>query len=293
MHIHHRKPAVCCAALLLAVLSRPARAQIVTENAGVISPETPIVRESLSVLDAEHLREVRWEHQLIFAFDPARELKLTVPLVWRDVEFATPGGVEDADLAGLGDVSLRFKQSLWQEDAVMASTRWAALAEIGAPTGEDGETENGALIPRRLQLGTGDWSLGAGTAYTWIRDRQRFSAETLFRYRTRHEGLRLGETLDLNLAWWYRITPARFPPGDPPLEVRGVLELLSSYRWPSEGDGDLDDDGKLVWLAPGLQVYPSKTVLLEVALRAPIHQDLDDALGDRRWAGVLALKFLF
>jgi hypothetical protein len=292
MESHRRTPAIR-AALLLAVLCRAAQAQVVTENAGVISPETPIVREALSVLDAENLREVRWEHQLIYALDPTHEVKLTVPLVWRDVELATAGGVEDADLAGLGDASLRFKQSLWQEDAVMASTRWAALAEIGAPTGDDDDTENGALIPRRLQLGTGDWSLGAGTAYTWIRDRQRFSAETFFRYRTRHEGLRLGETLDLNLAWWYRITPARFPPGDPPLEVRGVLELVSSYRWPSAGDGDQDDDGALVWLAPGLQVYPSKTALLEVALRAPIHQDLDDALGDRRWAGVLALKFLF
>ena len=292
MEPHRRTPAIR-AALLLAVLCRAAQAQVVTENAGVISPETPIVREGLSVLDAENLREVRWEHQLIYALDPTREVKLTMPLVWRDVELASAGGVEDADLTGLGDVSLRFKQSLWQEDAVMASTRWAALAEVGAPTGDDDETENGVLIPRRMQLGTGDWSLGAGTAYTWIRDRQRFSAETLFRYRTRHEGLRLGETLDLNLAWWYRITPARFPPGDPPLEVRGVLELLSSYRWPSAGDGDQDDDGTLVWLAPGLQVYPSKSVLLEAALRAPIHQDLDDALGDRRWAGVLALKFLF
>ena len=67
-------------ALLLALL-RPASAQITTENAGVIPPGTPILRESLSYFDSEDLDEVRWSNQVVFAFDPTREIKLDVPVL--------------------------------------------------------------------------------------------------------------------------------------------------------------------------------------------------------------------
>lgn len=279
---------------LIFVLAGPALAQIVTENAGVISPETPILRESLSYFDSENLEEVRWTSQLIFALDTTRELRLTVPLLSRDLSFAGPASEEQADLSGLGDVSLRFKQSLWQRDEVMESTRWALLAEVGAPTGEDDAEENGTTIPKRLQLGTGDWSLGAGTTYTWIRDRQRYSVETLYRHRTRHDGIQLGSSADLNLAYWYRLNPAAFLPGEETTEVRGVLELLSSYRFASEfGSDTQDDDGSLVWFAPGIQIYPGTKVLFEVNVQIPIYQDLDDEIGDRNWAASLAVKFLF
>ncbi len=272
-----------------------ASAQIVTENAGVVSPETPILRESFTYLDGDHAREFRWSHQLILATDPSREFRLTVPTSWKQVEFAGPGGQrEEEELFGLGDLSLRFKQSLWQRDDVMESTRWAALAEVVAPTGEDDEREGGAQIPRRLQLGTGDWTLGAGSAFTVIRDRQRFSAEAYFRHRTPHEGTRFGQTIDLNLAWWCRIKPVQFAPDHDEIEVRGVLELLDTYRFSSQvGGRSAGDDGLLVWIAPGLQVYPSKTFLFEANVQVPVFQNIDDALGDRHVGATLVIKFLF
>lgn len=280
---------------LLPFLALPAAAQIVTENAGVVSPEAPILRESASFFDSENLRETRWTNQFFFALDTTRELKLSLPLVSRESRFTAPSGQEEsAHLVGLGDASLRFKQSLWQRDDIMESTRWAFLTELVAPTGDDDKKEDGVDIPRRLQLGTGDWSFGAGSVFTSIRDRHRFSVEALYRYRTPHEGIQLGPSADVNLAYWYRLSPSAFRKGEETTEVRGVLELLSSYRFASEvGGSSAHDDGALVWLAPGLQIFPGTTVLFEANLLFPIYQDLDDAVGDRRWGASFVLKFLF
>lgn len=282
-------------AALLALLSgAPAAAQIVTENAGVLSPELTILRESVGVSRSENLDEVRWSHQLLWAPDRAHELRLTVPVVWRTARFDPGGGEEEAHQAGLGDVALRFKQALRRADDVMRSERWSLLLELGAPTGEHDEEVNGNPVPRPLQLGTGDWSLGAGTAATWIQDRQRFALEGFYRHRTRHDGSQLGARLDLNAAYWYRLTPAVFGAGEHGSEIRGVIELLGTHQFPSEvGSDTQDDDGTILWLAPGIQVYPGTRVLLEANVQVPLAQDIDDALGERRWSANLVLKFLF
>ncbi len=289
-----RAVTVALAAALLLAAAPAARAQVVTENAGVISPETPLLRESVSHFEAENLREVRLGNQFILGLDPTRELKLTVPFLWREAEFPGADGREAREgLFGLGDISLRFKQSLFQEDDVMESTRFAALAELRAPTGDDDETEAGVEIPRRLQLGTGDFGFGGGAVFTLIRDRHRFSTEALFRHRTRHEGARLGQTVDWNAAYWYRLLPARFD-AETTLEVRGVLEVLATYRFASDlADRRDDDDGLIVWLAPGIQIYPSRSLLFEANVEVPVYQDLDDSLGDRRFAASVIVKVLF
>ncbi len=72
-----------------------------------------------------------------------------------------------------------------------------------------------------------------------------------------------------NLAYWYRITPGVHPPPDEEVtEVRGVV-------------------------APGIQIYPRRDVLVEASIQIPVVQSIDDALGNRRWRLLLAVKFLF
>ncbi len=176
----------------------------------------------------------------------------------------------------------------------MESTRWALIAELGIPTGQDDAVENGSTIPRRLQLGTGDWSFGLGSALTRIHDRHRFSIEALYRHRTRHADVQLGSSTDLNLAYWYRLSPPAFEVLEESTEVRGVLEILGSYRFGSEiGEATQADDGTLVWLAPGIQIYPGTMVLFEANMQVPLYQDLDDDIGDRYWGASLVIKLLF
>lgn len=278
---------------LCLVLTCSVRAQVMTENAGAISPETPILRQTFQYLDYSAAGELRYTPTAIWSPDPKREFRLSVPYVWKTTDF--PGG--SAFRAGLGDVTLRYKQSLWQENDVMASERWAFLAEVGLPTGPtDSRDGRGAILPPRLQIGSGSFTLGAGTAYTLIKDRHRFSVEAFYRHYLPASGTRFGSTAELNLAYWYRISPAQFPEDEEtPVEIRGVLELLNVYRFSDQFEGNsVGGRGALVWLAPGLQIYPEgQDVLLEGALLIPVAQSLSDELGKRRWGLTGTIKILF
>ncbi len=281
-------------ALAAFLLAAPLAAQIVTENAGVISPELTIVREVVGLARSENLDELRWTQELLFAPDRTHEFRLSVPWVSSTARFDAPGGELEHDQQGLGDVSLRFKQALWRADEVMRSERVALTFELGAPTGAHDARENGVAVPRALQLGSGAWSFGVGAASTWIQDRRRVALAGSYRHRTRHDGLQPGATAELDAAFWYRLSPAVFQPGESGSEIRGVLELLASHTFASElGGVEQDDDGGIVWLAPGIQFYPTTSVLLEANVQVPLYQDLDDALGERRWSANLVLKLLF
>jgi len=282
--------------MVLSGLPAIASAQILTENAGVTSPETPTVREYFTYFESENLTDVRLNHQLFLGLNPRTELRLTIPtIIHRRATFPGFLGANDSkSMTGLGDVSLRLKYSLSQTDEVMASTRWALLAELVTPTGNDDQKHYGASVQRRLQLGSGGWGFGIGTAYSVIRDRHRFSTDLYFRHRTRHDGERMGPSVDWNLAYWYRLSPAQHDPENETTEVRGVFEILSSYRFEGRvGDRGADDQGLQVWVAPGIQVYPRRDVLLEASVQIPVIDHVDDSLGDRRWAFLFAIKFLF
>lgn len=281
----------------LSLFANDGHAQIVTENAGVTSPETPTLREYFSFEETENLLDLRLNHQLLLGIDPKTELRFTLPTIISRRATVTDGfgRTHTAEMAGLGDASLRLKYSLYQVDDVMASTRWAALGELVMPTGDDDRTEGGVRLPRRLQPGAGSWGYGVGTAFTLIRDRHRFSTDLIYRHRTRHEGFRPGPSLHWDLAYWYRITPAEHPPPDKEVtEVRGVIELLNEYRFESAvGDGGANDQGYQLWVAPGIQIYPRRDVLFETSFQIPVVQTIDDELGDRRWRFLVAIKFLF
>lgn len=271
-------------------LAVPAGAQIVTENAGVLSPQTPELREVFWFTEAASGRDLVWATQAIVSTDIANEFKFTLPWIWRSVERSAG----DLDLSGLGDVSVRWKHALYRDDDVMRSTRWASLVELAAPTGDSDEFDDGVAIPPDLRLSRGDWSFGAGAAFTTIDDRHRFAVDAMYRHRTSHDGFQLGDSVDLDLAYWYRLAPARFDDLETTTEVRGVVELLSSYRWDNEESGEIaDGGGSLVWFAPGLQVFPLDWFLLEANVLVPVAQTIDDAFGDRHVGGILSLKFLF
>jgi hypothetical protein len=277
-------------------LASTASAQILTENAGVASPELPALREAIRALETRNVDELRSDMQGIYSFTPSLETRLSVPVIRRDVAFLDAGGTEVHDeLFGFGDISLRAKYSLFQTDDVLESTRWAALFEGVLPTGEHHETENGIEIPRKLQLGTGGFGIGGGTVFTVIRDRHRFSAEVFYRHTTQHDGFQLGDSLSANLAYWYRISPARFPKDleAQPWELRGVVELLTTHRFESHAASGLGDDGLEIWIAPGVQLFGSHGVLFEASVQLPVIQDIDDAFGRREWAATIALKILF
>ncbi len=273
----------------MAVLGAAAPAQIVTENAGAASPELPALREAFSIRETRNVEELRLDSQLIWSFSPWLESRTTLPFIRRDFSGA-------AKTEGLGDLAVRLKHSLWQEDDVLESTRLAALYELSLPTGEDdGRDASGMRLPPKLQLGAGTLGFGAGSAFTVIRNRHRFSVEGFYRHTLDHEGFSYGDTVRGNLAYWYRLSPASFREGPErdPLEVRGVLELLSTYRFESHAARGLNDEGTEVWLAPGVQLFGRGRFLFEASFQLPIYQDVEDGFGRREWGATVSIKWLF
>ncbi len=274
----------------LHLASAPLHAQIVTENAGVLSPQTPEFHEAFSFTRAALGDELSWTQQLIFSTDRSNEFQFLVP--WIDREVDRPGG--GLDFAGFGDATFRWKHALVRDDGVMQSTRWSTRVEFTAPTGDQDRTDGDTAIPPDLRISRGDWSFGAGGGYAMVDDRHRFAADLMFRHHTAHDDFQLGDSVELDLAYWFRISPTHFDDLERTTEVRGVLELLSSYSWASELHGtDADGDGGTVWIAPGLQVFPLDWLLFEGNVQLPIAQSLDDAFGDRHFGAVLGLRILF
>jgi len=280
------------AAVLLAVATpATAWAQIVTENAGTASPETPLWQTRFEYLKADHLTDLRIVETFIWAPNGVMDFALAVPLHHRDVEF---GGSLDETLEGVGDASLRWKYSIWKEDDVMKSTRFSALAGVKFPTGEWDQEGGGVEIPRKLQLGTGAFDFFAGPLFTHIDDRHRFAAELIGRYSLERDDFQLQPSLQIGLAYWYRIAPARIEEAGAETEVRGVIELTSIFYGESKRDGrGIGDDGNITWLSPGVQIYPAFWVLFEASVQIPNVETVDDLRGDRKLGALVSIKFLF
>lgn len=268
-----------------------AAGQVVTENAGTVSPETPVWQTRLEYFRTRHLTDLRVAETLLWAPNGAMDFGLTVPVHHRDVEFGA--GLEDT-LEGFGDVTIRWKHSLYKEDDVMKSTRLSGLLGVKLPTGRWREEDGGVDIPRKLQLGTGSLDVWGGPLFTHIDDRHRFAAELLGRYNAERDEFRLQPSIQLGLAYWYRIAPATLDVAGEKTEVRGVIELTSVFFGESEADGrGLEDDGNITWLSPGVQVYPSFWVLFEAGVQIPVIETVEDVRGDRKFGALVSIKFLF
>lgn len=285
-----RKPTAFVVLILAGGVPGVAWAQVVTENAGTVSPETPTWQTRFEYAKTKHLTDLRMVETLIWAPNEVMDFGLSVPLHHRDVGF---GGLEDT-LEGLGDASARWKYSIWKEDDVMASTRFSTLAGVKFPTGRWHEEDSGVDLPRKLQLGTGGWDVYGGPLFTYIQDRHRFAAEFIGRYAFERDDFRLQPSLQIGLAYWYRITPAHIEMAGEDTEIRGVLELTSVFYGESELSGrGIGDDGNITWLSPGVQIFPSFWVLFEASVQIPVIETVQDARGDRKFGALVSIKFLF
>lgn len=266
-------------------------AQVVTENAGTVSPETPIWQTRLEYSKAENLTDLRAVETFLWAPDGMMDFALSVPVAHRDVAF---GSGIDGTLEGLGDASLRWKYSAYKADDVMKSTRFSTLLGIEFPTGRFREDVDGVDVPRKMQLGSGSFDFYGGPLFTHIDDRHRFAAEVIGRYNLEADDFRLQPSLRLGLAYWYRLWPERLEIAGEETEVRGVIELTSIFFGESkQGGRGLEDQGNITWLSPGIQVYPSLWVLFEASLQIPVIETVEDVQGDRKFGFLLSIKFLF
>lgn len=277
------------AALVMASVG-PAYAQILTTDAGVRSPELPSIRTLLSYRHYDAVDELRLRTEGVYSPTRSLELKAVLPVVARRVD--TVAG--DEDLSGLGDSFLQGKFALVREDGVMRSDRVSLLGRAIFPTGDTDATVNGQPLHPRLQLGLGSYGFGIGAAATVVRDRHRASVAIDWEHRADHGGFDPGDQLGLDVAYWFRLSPARFDVRTPEPEWRAVFELRSLYTFRDHGPGgSVSDRGAQVDGILGLQLNAGTSLRGEIGLVAPLLDDLRDPFGDTGFGVLLGLTCYF
>lgn len=265
-------------------------AQILTADAGVRSPELPSVRTLFAYRHYDDVDDLRLRAEAVYSPSRFLELESVLPLISRRIDI----GAGSEELHGIGDASVRAKLALVRADDVMRSDRVALQGRAILPTGDADATVNGQPLHPRLQLGLGSFGFGLGAASTVVRDRHRASIAFEWQHRGDHDGFDPGDQLGLDLAYWCRLSPARFDPRIPEPEWRAVVEVRSLYAFRDRGpSGELSDRGVEIDGVVGLQLNAGMSLRGEIGLIVPLVDDLRTPFGDAGIGVLFGLTFYF
>lgn len=276
--------------LAVAALAVAAPAQLLTTDAGVLSPALVAARETFEWQHRAGADDLRATTRA--AWSPNRRLQFEagVPWIARDVDTAAAQG----SMAGLGDLEFGAKWALVRDDAVMRSDRLSVLGNVRLPTGDDDGRVGGVDLGRRAALGLGVYGFGAGVGWTTVRDRHRAAAALRGWTYTEDGGFAPGEAVTFDAAWWMRLHPVRFEPGVHRNELRSVVELISGWLQDDRQGGVGQDNGGFYAKAlVGLQANATAATSIEAGVLLPLVDDTESALGGFRVGVLVTFRVLF
>ncbi len=209
--------------------------------------------------EVQHVNMSIMKGTYVFGLKENLALFLTVPYVHRETDVVKPqvGRFERSD-NGVADLTFLAKYRFWQDDRRPGETlRWAVLGGLNIRSGDSAFTSD-------------SYDPIVGTVFTWQRDRGWFDADLIYQFNTgggesRHDSLRY------DLAYSYRLAPARFEPGNA-WELDAVAELNGRY---------VTDGSHEVFLSPGLQ-FITKRWIFETSLQLPVIQGINGPETDYR-----------
>jgi len=196
----------------------------------------------------------------------------------KELNFTTPaspkGQVSDN---GLGDTTLFVKRRFYVNNFQAGGIQLALLGGVKVPTGDHNQRDNqGNLLPRSLQLGTGSVDVPVGLVFTAFKDRIGFNSSFRYQFNNESDGFRFGDETKMNLALGYRLFPKEYTSFQDKV-VNAYLEVNTavSQRASLNDQNVPDSGGTLVFLTPGFQVVLNPRFLVEAAFQIPIVQELN------------------
>ena len=186
------------------------------------------------------------------------------------------------DTAGLGDLVLFGRYTVFQDNAPGRTFRLAPFLGAKTPTGKNDEGDAFGRLPPTLQLGTGSTDPFAGIVATYQTLDFQIDAQASFRDNRESGGVEFGDVARVDASLQYRLLPRDFSGGGVPSFLYGVLETnwVRQEKTRIDGNEDPDTGGATLFLAPGLQ-YVSKKWIFEAAVQVPVLQNLNgNALED-------------
>jgi len=229
----------------------------------------------------------------VYGVRPRLAAFAVLPILHKELDVSLPAGRRSRSAAGIGDLRLFARYTLWQRDRPGSTLRIAPFAGVETPTGRDDATDDLGRLPRPLQPGSGSWDPFAGVVTTWQTLNWEFDAAATYQYNTQSDNFRFGDEIRLDASFQYRLWPRRLRTGVPAF-VYGVLEgnLVQRAKNESAGIDDPDSGGTTFYLAPGLQ-YVTRRMVVEAAIQLPVLQDLNGQALENDFIGTFSVRVNF
>lgn len=210
----------------------------------------------------------------VLAYGASEKLALFAALPYLRKELRQADGVRRSS-AGIGDLTIFGRYTLFQRDGVGRTLRLGAIAGIKAPTGNDDEVDSLGRLPIPLQSGTGSWDSFIGIVASSETLQGGFHSQLTYQAKTAANNFEAGDVSRLDLSWQRRVWPSSLRPNTSAF-VYGVLEANIIHSQKSRVTGQVNDNsgGTTVFITPGIQ-YASKKLILEAAVQIPVYQELN------------------
>ena len=219
-----------------------------------------------------------------YGIDPRWAVFAVLPVVGgKSLSFRTSAGQRQRSAAGLGDLLLFGRYTVYQHDLPGQTLRLAPFAGVEFPTGDDHERDAAGRLPPPLQPGSGSWDAVAGVVASWQTLAWEVDAQLGYRLNTEAHDFKAGDRIALDASWQQRLWPRRLTSGLPGF-LYGVLEVNGSYQWRNRisGHKDPDSGGWRLFLTPGLQ-YAARRWVVEGVVQLPLVQDLNGRALKDEW----------
>ncbi|MBI2504146.1 MAG: transporter [Candidatus Latescibacteria bacterium] len=200
-----------------------------------------------------------------------------VPYLDKALHLNRDGAKQTLSDQGFGDLSLLAKYQLLQRDAPHRTTRLTFKGGLKLPTGDHRETDGeGNPLPRGLQLGTGSVDYSAGLIFTHSTGRLGINADAVYWFNKEADGFEFGDALNYDLAVGYRIHPSVYQTYPSPYATV-YLEANGQFGWKDRAGRQIaaDSGGHTLFLSPGIQYVPFRSLALEASVQIPVLQDLN------------------
>ncbi len=198
-----------------------------------------------------------------------------VPYVDRSLDLTVGGARRSRSAAGLGDVALFGRYTVFKDNFRGGSFRIAPFAGLKLPTGDDDESDAFGRLPASVQPGSGSWDPFGGVVLTYQNLDFQIDAQASYRANTEANGFEFGDVARLDASFQYRLWPRELGGGVPGF-LYGIVEanLIFQDKNRSGGIDDPNSNGTRLFLVPGLQ-YITKRWIAEAAVQLPAVQDLN------------------
>jgi hypothetical protein len=211
------------------------------------------------------LREARFDAALAWAPHERLFLVLTVPTLWRRIEYVN---LASQSTFGLGDAELRAKGFVWRDQPFSPNHLVSLTAGVKLPTAPEQKAPDGEPLPIELQPGTGSFDPLAGASYSAFAGDWSFYASTQLTWPTGgNDGFRGSRSLRGTLAAQAQVTEV--------LALRGGFDSRYDGKSLEDGEESPDSGGFIGFALAELLVSPAEDLLLLASARIPVVNALD------------------